>query len=86
MFRVLKPEGWVNLFEVNSDLNHLDFAYIPAMKKMMTLVREIFRITDALPDPVYHLAKWLEQAGFTNIHTEMRRMPWNGDEPGKLTV
>ncbi|KZP13759.1 S-adenosyl-L-methionine-dependent methyltransferase [Athelia psychrophila] len=79
MYRVLEPGGWINLSELNSDLDHVDFECGPAVKKMMTLVREIFRSVDALADAVYHLAGWLKQAGFTNIRTEMRRMPMNGN-------
>ncbi|KZP32664.1 S-adenosyl-L-methionine-dependent methyltransferase [Athelia psychrophila] len=80
MYRVLEPGGWVNLCELNCDVDYLDFEYGPAVKKTMILVREIFRSANVLADAVYHLAGWLEQAGFTNIHTEMRRIPLNGDE------
>ncbi|KZP15341.1 S-adenosyl-L-methionine-dependent methyltransferase [Athelia psychrophila] len=79
MYRVLEPGGWVNLLELNCDLDHLDFEYGPAVKKTMTLVREIFRSADVLAGAAFHLAGWLEQAGFTNIHTEMRRLPTSGD-------
>ncbi|KAF7977961.1 hypothetical protein HWV62_2057 [Athelia sp. TMB] len=72
MYRVLVPGGWVNLIELNGDLNRMEFKHGPAAKKMMTLVREIFRSGNSLADAVYHLPGWLEQAGFINIRTEMR--------------
>lgn len=66
--------------EFNGDLDHMDWKHGPAAKKMMTLACEVFRSRGALADAAYHLSGWLEQAGFTNIRTEMRRLRMDGDE------
>ncbi|KZP28555.1 S-adenosyl-L-methionine-dependent methyltransferase, partial [Athelia psychrophila] len=80
MHRVLAPGGWVNLFELNCDLGRFGFECGPAVRTAMALLREIFRSGNVLVDGVHHLAGWLEAAGFTNIHTEVRRVPVSGEE------
>ncbi|KAF7980706.1 hypothetical protein HWV62_37167 [Athelia sp. TMB] len=80
MYRVLVPGGWVNLIELNGDLDRMDFKHGPAARAMMTLSREIFRSGNSLADAVFHLPGWLEKAGFINIRTEMRLSPMNGVE------
>lgn len=80
MYRVVVPGGWVNLLETNCDLDRLDFKYGPAVSKMWTLVRETFRVGNCLADAPHHLSGWLEQAGFINIRTEMRRLRMDGVE------
>lgn len=78
MYRVLSPGGWVNLFELNSDIDYMDWEPGPSTKKMFLLQREIFRNSGVLIDAVYHLPGWLERAGFINIHSELRIMPMGG--------
>ncbi|KZP33428.1 S-adenosyl-L-methionine-dependent methyltransferase [Athelia psychrophila] len=82
MYRILVPGGWVNLCELHSlsDLDRLDFEVGPAAKKMLTLVGKIVRSGGALLDAALHLPGWLEQAGFTDVRTEMSRVPLSGDE------
>lgn len=70
----------MNLFELNCDLGHIDFEYGPSFKRMMTILREILHSAHKLPDIVYHLPGWLEQAGFTNVQTEVRRVAMSGEE------
>ncbi|KAF7979859.1 hypothetical protein HWV62_40619 [Athelia sp. TMB] len=80
MYRVLVPGGWINLIEFNCDLDRMDYKLGPAARKMMALVREIFRTGNSLADAVYHLPGWLEQAGFVNLRTEMRILSMTGVE------
>lgn len=53
----------------------MDFQQGPATFKMLKIVDAVFRSVGALPDAVYHLKGWLEEAGFVNVDTQMRRLP-----------
>lgn len=70
----------MNLFELNGDIDRMDWVHGPHARRMMTLAREIFRSGGSLPDAVYHLPEWLEESGFINIHMELSRVPMDGDE------
>ncbi|KZP03824.1 S-adenosyl-L-methionine-dependent methyltransferase [Athelia psychrophila] len=85
IYRVLVPGGWVNLFEMNCDSTHMDYQQGPATFKMLKIVDAVFRSVGALPDAVYHLRGWLEEAGFVNVDTQMRRLPLCHGAPGQDT-
>lgn len=80
MYRVLVPGGWINLFELNGDVDRIDYTGGPAIIKTMTIIREAFRKAGAVADVVYHIPGWLEKIGFTNIHVERRRASMSGEE------
>lgn len=70
----------MNLSELNGKMDYMDWQPGPCTRKMMLLVREIYRKSGALVDAVFHIPGWLEEAGFINIHTELSGVPMGGQE------
>ncbi|KAJ4470959.1 hypothetical protein J3R30DRAFT_3532531 [Lentinula aciculospora] len=76
MYRVLRPGGWLELVEFETERFHCGVG--PSSNKLCSLVDKLFAEKGIIQDVSVYLCPLLEEVGFIDVQSETRDVPVGG--------
>ncbi|KAJ7219561.1 S-adenosyl-L-methionine-dependent methyltransferase [Mycena pura] len=82
IYRVLRPNGWVQIAESTPWHDDIEYPAWPCLAKLAALYRAVARSRNLYVDCAYDMPKMLEAAGFIDVRSESRMQcmgKWAGE-------